>query len=44
MGNSGRKFTLLGLNSKKKTCNDDRIKVLNMQQNAYLPIYEQVNL
>lgn len=42
-GICGRKFTLLGINSKGKSFNDSIINGLNMQLNAYLTRYELVN-
>lgn len=40
VGICGRKFTLLGINSKGKSFNDSIINGLNMQLNAYLARYE----
>lgn len=42
-GICGRKFTLLGINSKGKSFNGSIINDLNMQLNAYLARYELVN-
>ena len=39
----GRKFTLLEVNSKGKSFNECIISDLNMQNNTYLPKYEEVN-
>jgi hypothetical protein len=39
----GRKFTLLGINSKRKSFKESIISGLNMQYDTYLPKYEEVN-